>query len=160
MLAQILFNAEGAFNGAFNSIFVLMGLVEWLPSLSIGSDREQMSRGVPCAGVKRESLFETQPCQKQLAGLIKHCSRVLHWSRLACAISRYTRSHDRAPCPCSMVTIVKKPHLLPCKPFHSYEKGDDRKSVYPLTRVCRSLDNVFFARSFLQHLHFHRRRRS
>ena len=57
------------------------------------------------------------------AGLIKHCSRVLGWSRFSSPISRYPRSHDHVACPWSLVTAVNSRTLLPCRAFHSCKKG-------------------------------------
>ena len=47
-------------------------------------------------GAHESACLKHHPARKSLAGLIKRCSRVLHWFRLTCTISRFPRSHDRA----------------------------------------------------------------
>lgn len=49
-----------------------------------------------CLAPAKVLVLKHHPARNSLAGLIKRCSRVLHWFRLTCTISRFPRSHDRA----------------------------------------------------------------
>jgi hypothetical protein len=143
LLAQTLSNAAGALEG----ICILTELVEaYLAAapLSIAADRGTGTSGGPCLAPRESACLKPNPARNSPTGLIKHCSRVLDWSRLSCTISRYPRSHDYVPCPCSMVTIVKSHPSCPASRFTAVKRvmASEIQCIRCFGHVDR-LDNAF-----------------